>query len=175
MNTIHIRYYQSPAGELILGSTGDRLCLCDWRYRSMREAIDQRIRSGLEANFAEGNDAVLEQAAGQLEDYFIGGREIFDLPLVMVGSAFQKKVWQALLEIPFGTTVSYLELSGRLGDPKAIRAVAAANGANALAIIVPCHRVIGSNGKLTGYAGGLAAKRKLLRLEATHPEQLELF
>ncbi len=107
----------------------------------------------------------LQVAVNQLNEYFAGKRTNFDLPLKPKGTAFQQKVWQALLEIPFGKTMSYLELSKKLGDIKAIRAVAAANGKNPLWIIIPCHRVIGSDGSLTGYAGGLRRKEWLLRHE----------
>jgi methylated-DNA-[protein]-cysteine S-methyltransferase len=102
----------------------------------------------------------------QLDEYFNKKREIFDLPLDLQGTDFQKRVWNELLKIPFGKTISYKELSLRLGDIKAIRAVAAANGANPVSIIVPCHRVIGSDGSLTGYAGGLWRKRWLLEHES---------
>ncbi|TXN37510.1 methylated-DNA--[protein]-cysteine S-methyltransferase [Flagellimonas hymeniacidonis] len=117
---------------------------------------------------------VLEDAVYQFKEYFEGTREHFDLKLNPEGTDFQKKVWEALLNIPYGKTVSYLELSKRLGDPKAIRAVAAANGKNPLWIIVPCHRVIGSNGDLVGYAGGLHRKKWLLEHESP-AKQMTLF
>ncbi|WP_108425233.1 methylated-DNA--[protein]-cysteine S-methyltransferase [Flagellimonas amoyensis] len=110
--------------------------------------------------------AVLEDAVYQLQEYFEGSRRQFDLKLNPSGTDFQKKVWEALLEIPFGKTVSYLDLSKKLGDVKAIRAVASANGKNPLWIVVPCHRVIGTNGDLTGYAGGLHRKKWLLEHES---------
>lgn len=109
---------------------------------------------------------VLEDAVYQLKEYFEGSRQQFDLKLNPSGTDFQKKVWEALLEIPFGKTVSYLELSKKLGDVKAIRAVASANGKNPLWIVVPCHRVIGTNGDLIGYAGGLHRKKWLLEHES---------
>jgi len=109
---------------------------------------------------------VLEDAVYQFKEYFEGSRKEFDLKLNPSGTDFQKKVWDALLEIPFGKTISYLELSKRLGDVKAIRAVASANGKNPLWIVVPCHRVIGTNGDLTGYAGGLHRKKWLLEHES---------
>ncbi|MCL6266784.1 methylated-DNA--[protein]-cysteine S-methyltransferase [Flagellimonas myxillae] len=117
---------------------------------------------------------VLEDAVYQFREYFEGQRRNFDLKLSPVGTPFQKKVWELLQEIPYGKTISYLELSKRLGDPKAIRAVAAANGKNPLWIIVPCHRVIGSNGDLTGYAGGLHRKKWLLEHESP-AKQMALF
>lgn len=110
--------------------------------------------------------AVLKDAVEQLQEYFDGNRTVFNLQLNPSGTDFQKKVWEALLQIPFGKTISYLELSKQLGDAKAIRAVASANGKNPLWIVVPCHRVIGTNGNLTGYAGGLHRKKWLLEHES---------
>lgn len=116
----------------------------------------------------------LQTCISQLQEYFAGIRTVFDLKLIPEGTPFQQKVWNALLEIPYGTTASYLELSNKLGDIKAIRAVASANGKNPLWIVIPCHRVIGSDGSLTGYAGGLHRKKWLLELENT-PIQTSLF
>lgn len=173
---IYISYLKTPFGELILGSFNGRLCICDWRYRKQREAIDNRIKNGLEANFKEQNTPVMEKTILQLQEYFKGNREEFDLDLCLVGTDFQKKVWRALQEIPYGKTMSYLELSEKLGDTKAIRAVATANGANAISIINPCHRIIGKDGKLVGYAGGLKSKEGLLKLEgALKTNQMHLF
>ena len=162
---IHTAYFKNDYGELIIGSYEQQLCLCDWRYRKMRSSIDRRIETGLQAEYVEGESDIIDETRKQLSSYFAGEISRFDLPLLMVGSEFQKKVWELLLNIPFGKTESYLGLSKKLGDVKAIRAVASANGANAISIIVPCHRIIGSDGNLTGYAGGLTTKRKLLRLE----------
>jgi len=114
---------------------------------------------------------VLEDAVYQLQEYFNGQRDSFSLTLNPAGTDFQKKVWNALQDIPFGKTISYLELSKRLGDVKAIRAVAAANGKNPLWVVVPCHRVIGSDGSLTGYAGGLHRKKWLLDHESPSKQQ----
>ncbi|RWX00005.1 methylated-DNA--[protein]-cysteine S-methyltransferase [Flavobacterium cerinum] len=116
----------------------------------------------------------LKTAVQQLQEYFDGNRTVFDFKMNPKGTDFQKKVWKALLEIPFGTTTSYQALSIKLGDVKAIRAVASANGKNPLWIVVPCHRVIGSDGSLTGYAGGLWRKKWLLEHE-TPPIQQSLF
>jgi methylated-DNA-[protein]-cysteine S-methyltransferase len=111
---------------------------------------------------------MLQQAKAQLQDYFAGQRRQFDLPLnLATGTAFQQSVWQALLAIPFGSTCSYGQLASRIGQPQAVRAVGAAVGRNPLSIIVPCHRVIGANGSLTGYAGGLDRKTALLQLEGS--------
>ena len=114
---------------------------------------------------------VLEDAVYQLQEYFEGSRQTFQLALRPTGTKFQKRVWDALLNIPYGKTTSYLELSKKLGDVKAIRAVAAANGRNPLWIVVPCHRVIGSNGHLVGYAGGLHRKKWLLEHESPVKQQ----
>lgn len=163
---IQIQYYQSPCGELILGSYKGKLCLCDWQNEERRRLIDERIQKGLQAQYIEKESETIANAITQLDEYFNHKRKTFDIPLLFIGTDFQKSVWDELLNIPYGTTVSYAGLSQRLGNPKAIRAVAAANGANAISIIVPCHRVIGSNLKLTGYAGGLPAKKLLLELES---------
>ena len=168
---IHTEFYSSPHGELILGSYQDQLCFCDWRYRKSRELIDRRIQTGLKASFVEAGSMVNEECKKQLIQYFSGERKEFDLSLLLVGSDFQKSIWNLLLEIPFGKTLSYISLARRLGDEKAIRAVARANGDNALSIIVPCHRILGSDGSLTGYAGGLRTKQKLLQLESASLQQ----
>jgi len=152
-------------GELILGSFDNQLCMADWRYRKMRKSIDARLQKGLNAEYIQEDTVVLQQTRQQLDEYFNRKRQSFDIPLLMVGTDFQKQVWQGLMDIPYGTTCSYLELSKNIGNEKAVRAVASANGANAISIVVPCHRIIGSDGSLTGYAGGLPAKKKLLHLE----------
>lgn len=113
-------------------------------------------------SWVEGENLHLEQAEAQLRDYFAGEREVFELSLDPVGTDFQLSVWRALSSIPFGQVVSYLQIAEQIDNPKAVRAVGLANGANPISIIVPCHRVIGANGKLTGYGGGLDRKRDLL-------------
>lgn len=165
MAPIYIKEWKTPYGELIIGSYGDKLCLCDWKYRKARTEIDKRIQQGLQAEYSIGDSQTIEIAKAQLSEYFLNQRTAFDIPLEYVGTEFQKRVWSALIQIPFGQRVSYQSLSSQLGDVKAIRAVATANGANAISIIVPCHRIIGSDGSLVGYAGGLPAKKKLLELE----------
>jgi methylated-DNA-[protein]-cysteine S-methyltransferase len=142
--------YDSPIGPLSLVSNGAGLThlLFD----------GARAASGIE-------DKVLAAARCQLDDYFDGKRKGFDLPLDPSGTEFQKRVWMALRDIPFGQTVPYVHIASRIGAPKAMRAVGAANGRNPIAIIVPCHRVIGADGSLTGFGGGLPRKRFLLALE----------
>ena len=164
-NKINIYYYKTKFGEFVLGSFEGKLCLLDYRYRRMRKTVDNRIQKGLNAEYIEQDNEVLQKTRKQLEEYFNRERKIFDIPLLTVGTDFQKEVWNALLKVPFGKTSTYLKLAKDLGNEKAVRAVAGANGANAIGIIIPCHRIIGSNGELTGYAGGLAVKKRLLKLE----------
>lgn len=163
--SILIRPYPSPCGELLLGSYCDKLCLCDWQVEGRRERIDNRLRRLLRAGMKEGMSEVIEDAARQLDEYFAGQRREFCVPLLFVGTDFQRAVWHGLLRIPYGQTATYGELAHGLGMPNAVRAVAGAVGANALSIFAPCHRVVGSGHALTGYAGGLEAKRWLLRIE----------
>jgi methylated-DNA-[protein]-cysteine S-methyltransferase len=165
MGLIKIQYFDSLYGELVLGSYDGKLCLCDWRYRKKRASIDSRIKAGLKAEFTEQDDIVMQDARRQLNEYFNHKRKTFDIPLLTVGSVFQKNVWNCLLKIPFGKTASYSQLAEDAGNRKAVRAVASANGANALSIFIPCHRIIGSNGDLAGYAGGIKVKANLLSLE----------
>ena len=164
-NIIRTRHYESPCGILLLGSFDGKLCLCDWQVEKNRNHVDRRLKRILHADFEEGTSDVIEKAVLQLNEYFAGKRKVFDVPLLFVGTDFQKKVWNELLKIPFGETLSYGEMARRIGMPKAVRAVANANGANSMSIFAPCHRVIGSDHSLVGYGGGLTAKRMLLDLE----------
>lgn len=164
-NLIQIQRYHSPCGDLMLGSFEGKLCLCDWARENHREGVDKRLRKILQAGYEEKTSDIIEETRNQLDEYFAGKRTAFDIPLLFAGTDFQKQVWHTLLEIPYGATLSYRDLAARLGVPKAVRAVANANGANAISILVPCHRVIGSNRSLTGYAGGIEAKKLLLTLE----------
>jgi methylated-DNA-[protein]-cysteine S-methyltransferase len=154
---MHITTVESPIGELTLASDGEAL--------TGLYMTDQRHRPELPA--ADGDDdAVLAAAREQLAEYFAGERREFDLPLKPAGTPFQRAVWEALRDIPYGETAGYGELANRLGRPGAARAVGLANGRNPIAIVVPCHRVIGAAGALTGYGGGLERKRYLLELES---------
>jgi len=165
MNHINLQYYKSLIGELILGSFDNRLCLLDFRYRKMRKTVDNRIKNGLKAEFAEQDDEILERTREQLEEYLKGDRREFEIPLLMVGTDFQKSVWKALMNVSYGFTSTYLQLAKNINNEKAVRAVASANGANSIGLIIPCHRIIGSNGELVGYGGGLPVKKRLLDLE----------
>lgn len=169
-NIVKTKRYESPCGTLLLGSFNDKLCLCDWQVEKHRDHVDKRLKRVLQTDFEDSSSAVIEKAIVLLDEFFAGKRKKFDLPLLFVGTNFQKKVWNELLKIPYGKTVSYGEMASRIGMPRAVRAVANANGANAISIFVPCHRVIGSDGSLTGYGGGLAAKKKLLDLETAFLE-----
>ncbi len=165
MNHINIQYYKTKVGELILGSFDNRLCILDFKYRKMRAAVDSRIKKGLNAEFIENDDELLEDTKKQLDEYLGGSRKEFSLPLLMVGTDFQQRVWNALMKVPYGTTSTYLHLAKTINNEKAVRAVASANGANSIGIVIPCHRIIGSNGELVGYGGGLPVKKRLLKLE----------
>ena len=165
MNKINIQHHNTKYGELILGSYEDKLCMLDWKHRKMRKSIDNRITKNLNATFINQDSKVIQNTITELEEYFNLERKKFDIPLLILGTPFQISVWKALIKVPYGTTSSYLQLSKDIENEKAVRAVANANGANAISIIIPCHRIIGSNGKLTGYAGGLNAKKQLLGLE----------
>ncbi|MHC8401727.1 methylated-DNA--[protein]-cysteine S-methyltransferase [Pseudomonas sp. MDT1-17] len=148
----------SPVGELKLVANGSRLAAILWENDK-----PERVRLGPMRESPE--NPILMRTAQQLREYFSGTRNRFDLELEFVGTEFQKKVWAALLTIPFGETRSYSEIARQIGNPSAVRAVGAANGKNPISIVAPCHRVIGASGKLTGFAGGLEAKEQLLTLE----------
>ena len=148
----------SPVGELTLVASLRGLSAILWENDNPLRVIRSPLRE-------DRTHSVLVATALQLDRYFQGSRERFDVPLDFEGTDFQKRVWAALLDIPYGKTRSYLDIARQLGDVGAVRAVGAANGKNPISIIAPCHRVVGSNGKLTGFAGGLQAKAFLLRLE----------
>ncbi len=176
MQQISIQYFKTAYGELILGSVHDKLCLADWRYRKMRTTIDARIKHELSGEYIEEETDITKQTKLELKEYFNGKRKEFTIPLLFAGTDFQKKVWNALLKIPYGKTESYLGLSKIMDNEKAVRAVASANGANAISILVPCHRIIGFKGDMVGYAGGVNIKKKLLNLEGYLKDgQTELF
>jgi methylated-DNA-[protein]-cysteine S-methyltransferase len=156
MATSFITYYQSPVGLLKITGT-------DHYISEVLFVNDPALEPAATEQGSLPPMAI--QAVEQLIEYFHGNRRVFELPISQEGTPFQQKVWHELMNIPFGKTISYLELSRRLGDPKVIRAAAAANGKNNVAIIVPCHRVIGNNNQLVGYAGGLPRKKWLLQHE----------
>ena len=156
------KFVASPIGRLKLVASDRGLVAILWENDKPR-----RVRLG-ELVERRPEHPILVRTERELNEYFAAKRNVFTVPLDMRGTEFQKRVWEALLRIPFGETRSYGQLAKQLGNPKATRAVGAANGRNPIAIITPCHRVIGSSGKLTGFAGGLDAKAHLLRLERNH-------
>ena len=154
-------YLDTPIGELLLAGDDDALSLVSFPEGSMRRDPEPDWIY---------NEKPFAAARQQLTEYFAGERRTFDLPLRFSGTEFQMSVLQALRQIPYGETTSYADIAERIGRPKAVRAVGAANGRNPIPIIVPCHRVIGSHGDLTGFGGGLNTKEALLRLEAEHSQ-----
>ena len=155
MTPVHVRVLDSPIGPLTLAGVNDRL-----QHLRMADQTYEPNRVGWERD-----DAAFPAAAEQLNEYFAGTRIEFDLTLDLIGTEFQRRVWEALLTIPYGQTRTYGQIAASIGSPSASRAVGLANGHNPISLIVPCHRVIGANGKLTGYGGGLERKRHLLDME----------
>ncbi|MGJ4730941.1 methylated-DNA--[protein]-cysteine S-methyltransferase [Luteimonas sp. SDU101] len=160
-------FVDSPVGPLFVAADVQGLRAIEFR--------DNRhpVRRG--ADWREGDSALLRTARAQLDEYFAGRRRSFALPLSPQGTAFQLSVWNALATIPYGRTISYADLATRVGRPTAMRAVGAANGRNPLPIVLPCHRVIGADGTLTGFGGGLPTKQFLLKLEGALPAAFDLF
>ena len=165
MPHINIQYFNSSCGLFVLASFGDKLCLCDWSNNPCAERNKRRIERYLNASFKIETTSILEETKRQLDEYFAGNRKAFTIPLHFVGTDFQQQVWNELLNIPYGATTRYKEIAQNISKPKAVRAVAGAIGANGISILIPCHRVIGSDKSLTGYAGGLKAKKMLLQIE----------
>ena len=160
-------YYDSPLGQILLVA-GDT-ALTGLHF------VDEKYYPGIAADWQQAPQArMLIQARRQLDEYFAGTRTEFELPVEPEGTTFQRGVWRELQKIPYGTSISYGTLAQRIGKPSAARAVGAANGRNSISIVIPCHRVIGANGDLTGYAGGMARKDALLRLEANRIENFQL-
>ena len=163
--TVNIQYYDTPCGKMVLGAAEEELCLCDWAAMPCAERNIRRLVRYLGAELREEDSPVLKRTREELDEYFSGTRRSFDIPLHPVGTPFQLQVWNALLEIPYGQTRAYSQIARCVNNPRGVRAVAQAIGANGIGIIIPCHRVIGSNRTLTGFAGGLDAKSILLQLE----------
>jgi methylated-DNA-[protein]-cysteine S-methyltransferase len=160
MNASYTAYYHSPVGMIRITS--------DLQYITEVHFLSDSPQPNSPINQLPDSPKVLDQCVTQLMEYFNGGRKNFDLPIHQEGTSFQQRVWSELLTIPYGKTISYIQLSKQLGDPKAIRAAASTNGKNKIAILVPCHRVIGKKGDLVGYAAGLPRKKWLLQHEAKH-------
>ncbi len=170
---LYTRLYASSAGRLMLGvdSATGALCLCDWIGNRHYDSNIRRLAATVGTIVPDPESAAMAEVVSQLDQYFASRRTAFDLKLGAVGTPFQHRVWDVLAAIPYGTTMSYGAVARAAGCPRGFQAVSAAVGANPISIIVPCHRVIGSDGSLTGFAGGLAAKTKLLTLEASNIER----
>lgn len=162
---ITINRIVSPLGPMIAGATDEGICLLEFIDRRMLETQFKRLRSFFKAEFIPGTHELFAQLSEELDAYFAGKLQYFSVPTILRGTEFQEKVWNVLQTIPYGQTISYAEQAQKLGNPKAVRAVAKANGDNKIAILIPCHRVIGKDGNLTGYGGGLWRKKYLLELE----------
>ncbi len=164
-NMITINRFTTPLGPMFVGATEQGVCLLEFVDRRMLETEFKDLQRHLNGTIVSGENEHTKQAKAQMEEYFSGTRKDFTVSLHTPGTAFQNQVWDALKEIPYGKTTSYQAQAERIGNSKAVRAVASANGYNRVAIIIPCHRVIGKNGMLTGYGGGLERKRWLLEHE----------
>ena len=159
------RRIDTPIGEMIVAATDTHLLMFEFEHRRMYPSQLELVRRAANCELEDGESPVFDLLRTQLAEYFRGDRREFDLPLYVPGTEFQTRVWTELQRIPCGTTTSYGRMAESIGRPTAVRAVARANGDNRIAIIIPCHRVIGSDGQLVGYGGGLWRKRKLLELE----------
>ena len=167
---LHFTRILTPLGPMLAAATDRGLALLEFVDRRMLETQLKRMSHALGTSIVPGPNAILEQTERELNEYFAGTRKVFEVPLLMEGTDFQESVWRELLTIPYGTTRSYGQQARGVGRDSAVRAVARANGDNRMAIIIPCHRVIGSDGKLTGYGGGLWRKKWLLDHEVKHSE-----
>jgi AraC family transcriptional regulator of adaptative response/methylated-DNA-[protein]-cysteine methyltransferase len=175
---IKITKIETPLGEMTAGAVDEGICLLEFSDRRMLKTEYKDLTRYFRKTIQEGDNPNFINLREQLKEYFEGSRKEFTVPLVTPGTDFQKAVWKELMNIPYGSTRSYLEQSVALGKPESIRAVANANGMNRISIIIPCHRVIGSDGNLTGYGGGLKRKKWLLDHEKKHsgkPLDLLLF
>jgi len=164
-NTIRVELMDSAVGPLVVGATDEGLCLVEFTDPQRMDSQVTSLRRLLPYNVQRGAHPYLKQVRQELTEYFAGQRTHFEVPLLYPGSAFQRAVWTALLEIPYGETRTYESLARQIATAEAVRAVGGANGANRIAIVIPCHRVVNKSGKLGGYGGGLWRKKALLALE----------
>ena len=162
---VQVTRIATPLGPMLVAASDEALYLLEFVDRRALATQIERIRRRLDAAFVPGSNPLTEKVARQVDEYFRGDRTDFDIPLAPAGTEFQCEVWDALIRIPSGQTRSYGELAAEIGRPGAVRAVGKANGDNALAIIIPCHRVVGADGKMVGYGGGVWRKKRLLELE----------
>lgn len=171
INALICAAVQTPLGEMLAVFGAEGLCLLEFIGQKGANKELAAVQRALHGRFVFAENAQTQMLRNELNDYFSGKLKTFETPLQMVGTDFQKQVWRALLAIPYGETRSYKAQSEWVGNPKAVRAVAAANGQNKVSILIPCHRVIGSNGKLVGYAGGLNRKQVLLATESGNAQE----
>lgn len=165
-NLINIASIKTPLGEMLAAANDNGICLLEYLdHRKSPELQVNRIRKIFCSDLVTDTNPYIEQLKKQLGEYFDGKRTEFTLPLIIKGTLFQEKAWRALSQIPYGITISYKHQAEMIGNPRAIRAVANANASNRISVIIPCHRVIGLDGTLTGYGGGLRRKKYLLNLE----------
>ena len=165
MNKIYRKEIESPLGKILLCADEQGICLLDFFDGKALETQLKQIEKSLKSKIEEGESPFFQLLEEELKLYFKGELKQFSVPLNPIGTDFQRKVWEELRKIDYGQTISYQQQANNLNIPKSVRAVANANGQNKISILIPCHRVIGSNGKLTGYAGGIWRKEKLLQIE----------
>ncbi len=172
---VNITRIETDLGTMIAGATDKGICMFEFADYKLLELELKQLSGFFKAPLVQGDNPYFDMLRKQLEQYFKGELREFDIPLDLVGTEFQKKVWLGLLQIPYGTTTTYAKQAERLGKPSAVRAVANANGKNKISIILPCHRVIGADGSLTGYGGGIWRKKKLLELEIENSKNKLIF
>ncbi|TAL68616.1 MAG: methylated-DNA--[protein]-cysteine S-methyltransferase [Bacteroidetes bacterium] len=174
-NKIYTNKINTPIGEMIAAASGEGLCLLEFNDRPALPKELEDLKILLNAEIVEGEHDLIAQTKIQIDEYFQGKRKEFSIKLNTPGTEFQKQVWSVLIDIPYGNTRTYKNQAAKLGNPSSIRAVGKANGENRIAIIIPCHRVIGANGDLIGYGGGLWRKHYLLEFEAKIKNNYSLF
>jgi AraC family transcriptional regulator, regulatory protein of adaptative response / methylated-DNA-[protein]-cysteine methyltransferase len=162
---VHVAEVETPLGTMVAAASDAHLLLLEFAHRRMLATQLKRVERAMRCVFESGESPVMAGLRAQLDEYFRGERRQFDVPIHAPGTPFQMRVWSELRRIPAGTTTSYASMAAVVGRPNAVRAVARANGDNRISILIPCHRVIGSDGSLTGYGGGLWRKRRLLEIE----------
>jgi len=161
----NITHIETDLGTMVAGATDKGICMFEFADYKLLDLELRQLAASFKTSLVQGESPYFDTLREQLDAYFKGERKVFDIPLDLVGTEFQKQVWLSLLQIPYGSTTTYAKQAERVGKPTAVRAVANANGKNKISIILPCHRVIGTDGSLTGYGGGIWRKKKLLEFE----------
>jgi AraC family transcriptional regulator of adaptative response/methylated-DNA-[protein]-cysteine methyltransferase len=168
---IFLKQFETPIGIITAGADDKGICLLEFENSKRTEDEKRKISEYLRDEFIEGDNRITVELVKEINEYFNGTRKIFTIPLVLTGTQFQNRIWNELLKIPYGTTRTYMEQAETYGNPASIRAIAGANSENRISIIIPCHRVVGKNGDLTGYGGGLWRKRWLIEHEKRYSGQ----